>query len=50
LVAIFFIGPPPVDLKDPTVNHIDGNITNNHFTNLEWMERGKNSSIRLNKG
>lgn len=50
LVALVFIGPPPDNISDPTINHIDGNITNNHFTNLEWMERGMNSSIRKNKG
>lgn len=50
LVAFFFIGPPPSSIQDPTINHIDGNITNNHFSNLEWMERSKNSSIRFNKG
>lgn len=48
LVAWSFIGPPPKNMQDPTINHIDGNIINNHFTNLEWMERGKNSSIRDN--
>lgn len=37
-------------MLDPTINHIDGNILNNHYTNLEWMERGKNSSIRKNRG
>ena len=35
---------------DPTINHIDGNILNNHVSNLEWIERGINSSIRKNKG
>ena len=50
LVLVTFVGDYPASMKDPTVNHIDGNITNNHYTNLEWMERGKNSSIRENKG
>lgn len=50
LVALTFIGKPPEGLKDPTINHIDGNKTNNHYSNLEWCERGKNSSIRKNKG
>lgn len=50
LVAKTYLGPPPPDLKDPTVNHIDGNILNNHYSNLEWLERGVNSSIRKNKG
>lgn len=50
MVAINYIGEPPKNLKDPTINHIDGNILNNHYTNLEWVERGYNSSIRKNTG
>ena len=50
LVAVHFIGNPPKDLKDPTVNHINSKILDNHYSNLEWIERSKNSSIRKNKG
>ena len=50
LVAYNFIGNPPKDIKDPTVDHIDGNILNNHYLNLRWLERGINSSIRKNTG
>lgn len=50
LVARTYIGKPPDYMKDPTVDHIDSNINNNHFTNLRWLERGINSSIRKNKG
>ncbi len=50
LVAYHFIGEPPKGMKDPTINHIDGNISNNHYTNLEWLERNVNTSIRNNKG
>lgn len=49
LVAWHFLGPPS-NLKDPTINHIDSNIKNNYYKNLEWIERSKNSSIRKNKG
>ena len=49
LVAYHFIGEPK-NMKDPTVNHIDGDKTNNHYLNLEWLERNVNSSIRENKG
>ena len=50
LVAWHYIGPPPETIIDPTINHRDGNILNNHYSNLEWMSRSKNSSIRKNKG
>lgn len=50
LVAYTFIGLPNVEMKDPTINHIDNNKKNNNYLNLEWMERGINSSIRLNTG
>lgn len=46
LVIHHFVGAPPKTMKDPTVNHIDNNKKNNHFTNLEWLERGINSFIR----
>ena len=49
LVAWHFIGPP-IGLIDPTVDHKDGNKENNYYTNLCWLERGINSSIRNNKG
>lgn len=50
LVAINYIGNPPSNMKDPTINHIDNNVKNNHYSNLEWMERNINSSTRKNKG
>lgn len=46
LVAYNFIGPPPIDMQDPTIDHIDGKILNNYYKNLRWLERGENSSIR----
>ena len=50
LVAKIYLGEPPEYIKDPTVDHIDGDRLNNHYTNLRWMERAVNSSIRKNKG
>lgn len=48
LVALTFIGEPPSNIKDPTIDHIDSNKLNNHYSNLRWIERGTNSSIRKN--
>lgn len=48
LVAYEFLGKPPKNMKDPTVDHIDGNKTNNFYKNLRWLERTENSKIRKN--
>lgn len=46
LVAIAFI-PNPKNL--PQVNHIDGNKSNNHISNLEWVDALSNQrhAVRL---
>ena len=50
LVAIHYIGEPPINMSDITVDHIDGDRTNNYYKNLQWLNRGLNSSKRQNKG
>lgn len=49
LVALMFIGKPDSSIIDPTVDHIDGNVTNNHYTNLRWLSRSDNSKYRPHK-
>lgn len=49
LVLRQFVGDPPKNLVDPTVEHVDGKKSNNDISNLMWMERSKNASTRENK-
>lgn len=49
LVALTFIGNPDSSIDDPTVDHIDGDILNNHYANLRWLSRTDNSKYRPHK-
>lgn len=50
VVLATYLGMPPQEMKDPTVEHCDGNRYNNNISNLKWLERCVNSSSRINKG
>lgn len=50
LVARAFLGEPPEGMVNPTVDHINSDINNNHYTNLRWMSHSDNCSQRKNKG
>lgn len=36
--------------KKPQINHIDGNKTNNHISNLEWMTASENNQHAWDTG
>ena len=50
LVLKTWLGNPPKDMVDATVDHIDNDKTNDYYLNLRWLPRDVNSSIRGNKG
>ena len=47
LVATYFVNKP--EGKD-VVNHKDGNKSNNHYTNLEWVTYAENNAHALETG
>lgn len=49
IVAYTFLGDPPKDMIEPTVDHIDGNRTNNNYLNLRWLPKKENVSNRIYK-
>lgn len=49
LVAMHFVENGNPNEYD-TVNHLDGNKLNNHFSNLEWCTKGMNTSHAFSSG
>jgi hypothetical protein len=47
LVALYFVENPQ---SNNIVNHVDGDKTNNHFTNLEWTTQQKNVKHSVKNG
>lgn len=47
LLAYTFLGMPPKNMKDPTVDHIDNDKTFNHVSNIQWLERSENAKKRI---
>jgi hypothetical protein len=48
LVAKLYVGEP--ENEKLQVNHIDGNVLNNHYTNLEWVTCGENLAHMVKLG
>ncbi len=49
IIARIFIGEPPKNMVDPTIDHIDHNRLNNDVSNLRWLERSENAKATLIK-
>jgi hypothetical protein len=50
LVALAFLGKPPVDIKRPEVRHLDGNPQNSKADNLKWGTPAENTADKIQHG
>ena len=44
LVMDTYVGVPPTNMIDPTIDHINNRRLDNNYRNLQWLERKENSS------
>lgn len=44
LVAEAYLLPPPKDMANPQVDHIDGNKEHNYVNNLQWLSAAENNA------
>lgn len=44
LVMDTYVGVPPTNMKDPTIDHINNKKLDNNYKNLQWLERIDNCS------
>jgi len=49
LVALHFVPNPAPQIRTE-VNHIDGDVLNAHYTNLEWLSRSENQAHAFHNG
>ena len=47
VILMTFRGLPPADMKQPTVEHVNGDKRDNRIENLIWLEKSINSSVRV---
>ena len=49
-VGYYFLGDPPKNILDPTIDHINCNKLDNRASNLQWLSRSDNSKKAIKDG